>query len=232
MIVPITLAYPRPREVVIAGRAFLIGEARVCDLVAIQAFIDTRAVRPLEAIRGKLDGMTEEERGEALWGVYDALGADPPVWGNHAGWLLMDCDDGLRLIYSTILRQCQPELTDAEIDMVAIRATADEFFEIYREWRRLDPVDEVSDLLDLPPDEDEGGLPIPWTQAIFDVIEITGWTLDYIYTLHMSQITMIRTGGKRKEIGIKVAPTGGGLREIVKFMKARWNAWKERRRDV
>jgi hypothetical protein len=229
MIVPITLAYPQPVEVVIAGRAFLVGEARVRDLVAIQAFIDRRARRPLEEVRGKLDGMTDEERGEALWGVYDALAADPPVWGNQAGWDIMDCAEGLRLIYSVVLRQCQPDLTAEEIELVALRATPEEFFAMDREWRRREPAEEVADMLDLPADEDSGGLPIPWTQAIAEVVELTGWTLEYIYNLHMSQITMIRTGGKRSEVGIKVAPKGGGLKEVVRFMRARWKAWKERR---
>jgi hypothetical protein len=235
--VPITDIFPQPWEVAIAGRVFLIGEARLCDLISLQAFIDKRSRRPMEAFRAEMGRMTEEERGAALWAVYDELDAsDRPMWGNDAGNVVFDCDEGLLHIYSVILRREQPDqthkdyITDAELRLIALRATADEYWAMFRAFRRVDPLEEVVGLLELPDLTDlgeEDGAPVPWPKAIAELVELTGWTLEYIKTLTMSQITAIRTGGAQREYGIRVAPKGGGLKEVVAAVKARYRKWRD-----
>lgn len=236
-IVPITDIYPQPWEVMISGRVFLVGEARLCDLIALQDFIDKRARRPLEELRPKLGTMEPDERGAALWAVYDEIDAsERAMWGNDAGNVIYDCDEGLLHTYAVILRREQPDpthkdyITDAELRLIALRASPEEYWAMFRAFRRADPLEEVTSLLELPDLTDlgeEDGPPVPWPKAIAEMVEITGWTLDTIKTLTMGQITAIRTGGAQKEYGIRVAPKGGGLAEVVKAVKSRYRKWKE-----
>jgi hypothetical protein len=108
------------------------------------------------------------------------------------------------------------------LKLVVARATPAEFQGMMDAWRRSDPMVEVAELLGLP--EDEHGPGIPWPQAIAEVVEAAGWTLDYILTLHVSQLTAIRTGGKPKERpgSVAVMPGMGGVKGVMDWVKSRY----------
>lgn len=216
--ISITNIFPRPRPVVVAGHSFLVNEARVRDLIALQGHIDERATRPLEALRaehGRLDG--PEVRG-ALWGILDGLEDDPPMWGNEAGYRFFADWDGIQFWMGVILGQCNA-ITPAYLDWIAHHATVSEWEGLKREWRRIDPRMELESLLGIEADE---GDPVPWPQAICEVVDATGWTLDVIANLHMSQIRAIRSGGKEEERGTVVMP-GQSVAAVQAAVKARYN---------
>lgn len=222
MMRPITDIYPQPWEVVISGRPFMVNEATVADLITLQEWLDKRRGRPLEELRGRLLSMTPAEREDALWAVYDAEDVEPPMWGNAVGLEAYESKEGIFKLFGVVLRGCQPDLGDDELKLVVSRATPAEFQDMMDAWRRSDPMAEVAELLGLP--EDEHGPGIPWPQSIAEVVEATGWTLDYIRTLHMSQITAIRTGGKPKERpgSVAVMPGMGGVKGVMDWVKSRY----------
>jgi hypothetical protein len=216
--IPITAIYPRPRKVACAGHSFLVNEARVCDLIALQGYIDDRATRPLEALRARLGRLDVPEARDALAGLLDDLEADPPMWGNEAGARFFAEWDGIVFWMGVIIGQCNA-ITPAFLDWIAHHATEAEWESMKREWRRIDPRDEVESLLGI---EGEQGEPVPWPRAICEVVEITGWTLETIANLHMSQIRAIRCGGKQEERGTQVMP-GQSVAEVQRMVKARHN---------
>ena len=190
----------------------------MCDLVALQDYIDRRSTRPLEALRAEIGRLDVPEARSALVGVLEALEADPPMWGNAEGYRIFAEWEGLKFWLGVILGQCNA-ITPAYLDWIAHHITVAEWECCKREWRRLDPRDEVESLLGI---EHDVGHPVPWPRAICEVVEATGWTLDIISRLHMSQVRAIRSGGKPEERGIQVMP-GQSVKEVQRMVRARYH---------
>lgn len=216
--VPLTRLFPRPRPVTIAGRTFLVGEMRLADLVDLSEWMEGRWECPLEALRPSLGTMDDRARRDALRGVWDACEAGPPTWGTDEGMRMLATAEGIARTFVVILRTHQPGLTLEEIREVAEATTPEEYGEMLAAWRRVEPIDELSAMLGM--DQGDRGRPIGWAQAVCELCEATGWTLDYALTLTLGQIRTFRSGGKPIERGMAVAP-GTNLRERVREMRSR-----------
>lgn len=220
MSAPITEIFPGARAVVLGGRTFLVGEVRLCDVVALQDWLDKGCGSPLDSIRSSLPVMSPTEQRNALEAAWEIATAGPPVWGEERGDLAYNTGAGIVQIFRVILRNHQPELTDAEIEDIAEKSTMDEYMAMRRVWRRMNPVEEIEWMLNIHP-LSEGG-EITWAQAIVELAEETGWTLEYIKSLTFSQFRLMRSGGKPREPGGTpvVNPKGGKLKAMVAAMKA------------
>jgi hypothetical protein len=86
-------------------------------------------------------------------------------------------------------------------------------------WRRVDPLDEIRVLLGIY-DQEPGSMSYP--EAIAEVIQLTGWSLETIARLHLSQFNLIRSGGKPREHGTPVAPKTGELAALARQRRARY----------
>lgn len=230
--VSLTTLFPRPRAVTLAGRTFLIGEMRLGDMVDLQAWLDSRWESPLDAIRPKLGSMAEAERMDALRGLWDACEAGPVRWGTDEAAKLFGTEEGIYETFRVILRHHHPEYetTFVRVDgekepipkllVVARQTTPDEYSAMLDAWRRVEAIDELSWMLGM--DGGSKGESIGWAQAVCEMCEAYGWTLDYALTLTLRQIATARGGGKPRERGIAVAPKTN-LRETVRMMRARMN---------
>lgn len=219
--VNITALYPRPREVTLAGRIFLVGEMRLRDLVDLQDFLDRRWESPLEAIRPKLDTLDDRERKAALRGLWDACEAGPVRWGTDAASKLFLTPEGIVETFRVVLRTHHPDLaSDPDRLMeIACRVSAEtphEYAAMLDAWRRVESIDELAWMLGM--DEGGKGGSIGWAQAVCELCETYGWTLDYAQTLTLRQISTVRAGGKPKDRGVRVQP-GTNLRERVRQMR-------------
>jgi hypothetical protein len=219
--IPVTSLFPQPIEIEVTGRTLLIGEVRPVDLSRLQAYIEKRSERPLEALLAREDQTSNEERRAALWAVYDVLEGDPPAWGNEAGErIIYQDDEGILFLLGVILRQCDPSMSDDELRDIAFSLSKADFGAILRAWRRANPLDVVEHLLGI--DDREPAPSVSLVEAICEVVEATGWTLEQVSTMSMTQIRTIRSGGKERERGVKVEqPKGGNLKRAVAEMKAK-----------
>lgn len=215
--VPITLLYPRPRPVTLAGRTFLVGEMRIADLIDLQDFLDRRHQCPLEVLRPRIVGLPEPERMEVLRGVWKAVEKGPPRYGTPEASAILDSVEGIAESFRLVLRTHHPEMTLAQVREVAESTTPDEYEAMVRAWRRVEPIDELAWLLGM--EEGEKGSPIGWAQAVCETCEHFGWTLAYVETLSVSQFRTARAMGKPRDRGMKVAP--GGVKEALRKMKAK-----------
>ena len=216
--VPLTRLFPRPRPVTLGGRTFLVGEMRLSDLAELSEWMERRWESPLEALRPSLDGLDGRARLDALRGIWDACEAGPPTWGTDEGMRMLATAEGIAQTFVTILRRHQPGMTLDEIQQVAEATTPEEYGEMLSAWRRVEPIDELSAMLGM--DEGDRGRAIGWAQAVCELCEATGWTLDYALTLTLGQIRTFRGGGKPIERGVAVAPKTN-LTERVREMRAR-----------
>jgi hypothetical protein len=214
--VNITRLFPRPRPVTLGGRTFLVGEMRLRDLVDLQDFLDRRWESPLEAIRPKLGAMDDRERKAALRGLWAACEAGPVRWGTDAAAKAFRTAEGILETFRIVLRIHHPELTLDQVTEIASRTTPEEFDAMLSSWRRIDPIDELAWMLGM--DEGAGKGSIGWAQAVCELCETYGWTLDYVMTLTLRQISTVRSGGKPQEKGIAVKP-GTNLRDRVRAMR-------------
>ena len=218
--VSLTTLFPRPRPVTLAGRTFLVGEMRLRDLIDLQAWIDSRWESPLDAVRPSLEPMGERERMDALRGLWDACEAGPPMWGTDEAMRILNCPEGIAETFYVVLRTHQPEMTLIQLREVAESTTPEEYMAMLTAWRRVDPIDELAWMLGM--DDAGKGNPIGWAQAVCEMCETYGWTLEYAESLTLRQISTARGCGKPKERGIAVAPKTN-LRETVRAMRARMN---------
>lgn len=217
--VSITTLFPRPREVTLGGRTFLVGEMRLADMVDLQGFLDDRWDDPLAAIRPALAGMDEADRKKALRGVYDACEAGPARWGTEAGWAILATAEGIVETFRLCLRWHNPAMSYEEVVAVAEKTAPDEFAALKAAWYRPDPADEVLAMLGL--DDGERGGPIGWAQAVCELCETYGWTLEYARSLTLGQIGAARGCGKPRERGVAAAP--GSVRQKQAEVRARMN---------
>jgi hypothetical protein len=219
--IPITSLFPQPLEVKITGRTLKIGEVRPVDLSLLQSYIESRSERPLETFWAREPSLSDEERRAALWAVYDVLDGDPPSWGNKAGEdILYGDDEGILFLLGVILRQCEPTLSKEEVSAIADSLSREDFGAILRAWRRADPLDTVETLLGI--DDRTPGPTRTLVEAICEVVENTGWTLEQVSTMSLTQIRTIRSGGKERERGVAIEqPKGGNLKRAVAEMRVK-----------
>lgn len=179
---------------------------RVSDMVAIQAWLDTQWESPLEALGASLSDSDDEGRRKLLLSVWDALEAGPPIFGSDRANALLDTRVGVILIIAVVLSQFHPELDGMEIVRIRDETTQEQYENLLAAWRRKDTTREVASVLGFLPDDETGSAPIGWPEVITELCGDYGWTLDYIFGLTLSQIRMIRRGGKPIEYGTPVAP--------------------------
>lgn len=196
--------YPRPREVTLAGRIYRVGEVRVGDLATLQHWLDGRWQDPLDAIRDSLGSMEESELRAALRGIWDECEEGPPTWGDERSDALFATGSGILQIFRSALARYQPELDEEAVTAIAERTSRAEYAALQRAWFGVEPGDEVARMLEVDPGD--RGSPIGWPQAICEVCEAYGWTIEYVETLTISQLCAARRCGKPVERGTAVQP--------------------------
>jgi hypothetical protein len=185
-------------------------------------------VGPLDAIRDKIDGPDHTDREKALWAAYDVLMTPRVTWGSPEARPHFRSEAGIEQQARVILRWHHPEVANhddtlrALLNMVS-RENAVDYWTMVRAWLRLNPLDEVKSLLGID-DREPGSMSYP--EAIAEVIQMTGYDLDRIALLHLSQFNLIRSGGKPHDPGTRVAPKSGELGALARQRRERYRREK------
>lgn len=207
----------RPRPLPLGGRSWLVGELTLGDLATLQADLDARTPDPLGDVRGRLAGMEAEERRVALVAAYAAAEQGPPAWTGP-----QDDIGGLEFLRVALSRH-NPGLTAADVERAFAEATSEEFLAILRACQGVTPLDECEAWLGL--DRSGAGTPIPWAQALCEVLEAyPGYTLDSLGDLTLTQVRALRAGGRPevRAVPVKVGP-GRDLKTLVREARAKFH---------
>jgi hypothetical protein len=182
----------------------MVFEARVADLVRLQAWLDDEAEKPLRDCLDSIDGLPLDgpQRDRLLFDALDACDGNPPTWFNEAGAARLSRGDGLLAFLAAALHRGNPGLSGAELAELAAALTAAEVERLRTAFYGvgLRRILEGFVFAPYPPAETRpAGKPVTWLEAVFDVVQTYGWTLEYALGLSLTQFRLARAGGKVDE---------------------------------
>lgn len=200
----LSLLDPRPRLVTLVGAPYQVFEARIADLLRLQTWLDDEADKPLRDCLHAIDGLSLDgpQRDRLLFDAMDALDDKPPTWFNEAGAARLSRGDGLLAFLGVALHRGNPGLSGAELAEVAMHLTAAELERLKMAFYgvSLRRILEGFVFAPYPPAQVRPpGKPITWLEAVFDVVQTYGWTLEYVLCLSLTQFRLARAGGQFDE---------------------------------
>jgi hypothetical protein len=146
----ITKSLPRPRKVILGGQAYRVGELTLNDMADLQGWIKDNVPHPLTAIRPYLEGLPPEDRRLLLAEAYKDAKDYPPRFGTPQGnELLFRSRDGFVFFMWTALKR-HNRITQAEVEELYPRLTADEIDELFRGAHGSEPEDEIEAMVTGP----------------------------------------------------------------------------------
>lgn len=105
----------QPSPIEIAGRTYLFSELPFESLGALQKWVKDNHPHPLRALRGQLDGFTDEEKAELLSQAREEAKHWPPVIGTARGAAaLLRTESGQMQALWVALKVHQPDTSEAE----------------------------------------------------------------------------------------------------------------------
>lgn len=190
-------AFPTSAPVALAGATFRVHQLRLRDLARLEQWALDRLASPADALAGALALDDPTERRTALADAYDAIREAQGGMGSPA------VDDALSSLPGCVMQlrmAIRKPRIRWSVALDAARRCTD------AEWSRFtaiawatDPLDQAAICLDRelgvtwPRPRDQTG---SWGEAIWKVIELTGWSFDQAGRLTLSQWDLIRSGGK------------------------------------
>lgn len=204
---PITRLIPVPRRLPLGGRDYLVSEMTLRDLAELQGHLDDRHPDALDAVEGRLAGVTDPaDRERLLARAYRAEWDGPPAYGEPAAVAFYATDEGICLLAWTALRRHQPGLTPAAAVAIADAMTAAEYGRLWRTFHGVDTLEALERLL-WGPREPAGGPPVEWTKVVVGVCErFPAYTLAAVYDLTLTELGALRRGGDEPERGRVLRP--------------------------
>lgn len=203
---PITRLVPRPRPVSLAGRRFLVREARLDDLADLQAWLDGLAPDPADGLDGRLAAEADPvKRDRLLFDAYGAADAGGPCYSDRAGAALLASQEGLFTLARVALARCVPVTTDDDLADLVLDATPCEWEKLRRVFFGLSVARDIERRVGCPR-EAPRGRSVTWGEAVDDLARSHHWTYAYIYSLTLTEFSNARRGGKPGSSGFKGPP--------------------------
>ena len=201
------------------------GELTLDQLANLQAIRDDAWPDPLDVdgLRTRLDAMEDEPRRVALVAAHEAAEAGPDPWRGPK------TDDELRAFILIALEPHNDGFGMADAAAIVEQMTAPEYNALLRTTAGITPLDEIEVYLGLDRSSGGGGEPIPWAQAVCEVMEVyPGMTLEAIGRLTVSQVKALRSGGKPSVRGVPVPMDGAAgsdssLRRMVREARRKFH---------
>ena len=186
--------FQRPVGVLLGDpeQPYLCLPLRLADLADLEALAYAAWPNPAEGLP-EHDEDTPEHRQRLLKAMDDAE-AGPPSWSSTENPRLAS------LVTLTFLRAVlrdHPGLSEEALERLAGQLDQRQWQRIYRVAWGVEPAREVlvriDTLIGFPPDTPAG---VPWSEAVAQLIEQTGWSLEQIGQLTLPAANLIRSGGK------------------------------------
>ena len=188
------ILFSRPVGVMLGQpeRAYLLSALRPIDLADLESLCYASWPNPAESLPEILADSPEARQG--LREAMDAAEAGPPTWSTTADPQLASATT---LVFLKAVFRAHDGVTEDDLRTLASQLTHKQWARIYRVAWGADPAREIltriDTLIGFPPEPSDG---VPWAQAIADLVEQTGWTLDVIGQLSLPAINCLRNGGK------------------------------------
>lgn len=197
----ITQLIPTARTLTVGGREFQVREARLSDLAALQAWVDSKTPDPLD---GVWDDAHDPEKADARRdrALYDALGSagdGPPEYASDEGRRLLCTPEGVGVFLFLALGRGNPDLTLADVADVAGAMTGREYAAVRRAFYGVDPLREIERILTDHVPRAEGGRSVSWGEAVDEVARCYHWTYQYVYSLTLTEFRNARSAGKPED---------------------------------
>jgi hypothetical protein len=190
--VPLSAVLPAPRRLVLGGRACLVGELRLVDLAALEAWAAEQMEHPLAGLPPAAYDPEPATRRGRLLAIWPAARAWPPRFGAGACRDLLASPAGMVATVLVALRRFDASVDEAAAGQIAGSMTPAEWGAFYREaygspaWREV--------LAELDPDDDAGD-PVDWCEAVDEVSRERGWSYDQVGALTIGQWRCVRSHG-------------------------------------
>mgnify|MGYP000090023875 CR=1 FL=1 len=191
----LTRVVPFPVAVTAGGARRLVWPLRLRDFASLQAWLKTRVPCPLDAALEEIDskGLQGRARQRRLAEAFEACEVWPPRQGSDAGDALLGSADGV--IYFLTVVADRSKWSEADLLAVVSDLTPDSLASIRRAAYQSDPLDTLTVLMELLPDDEADPAAFNWARAFVQTIDRTGWTFDQVADLTLAQWQALRTGG-------------------------------------
>lgn len=221
----ITQIFPRPRPVAIAGRAVLVHEARLGDLADLQAWLDREHGSAADGLAERIAGLPQVEADALLFDAMERASDGPPSWDSAEGQARLNGTPGgvLAFLGVALRRSMTPE---EFADLIESRPDFDEIDAVRRVFYGVTDARRIACLLGVPPaSRSDADRRTTLTKAVVKFAEGTGWTLDAIAELTISQFGTVIRGGETDDGS--VSADMDYLKQIDARQKAAI-AWREK----
>lgn len=192
---PITAIIPRPVKIRLGSEDYKSGELRLCDLADLQQLIDDQIGDPLGHVRERLESEGVESVELDLADILESTEKPPKVYGEYRPASVEEAVQLRIMFVKACLQRYQPEISYISARRITALMLPGQFANLERIAWKTTVAEEVGRILGTKNRPSQGG-GRNWPKAIVEVAKEFGYTLDYVYSLTLSEFWYCRSLGK------------------------------------
>ena len=195
--------FPQHWPIKLGGTVYSVPPLRLRDVAKFQAWLAVFKPCPLEVVQPELEQLADGDRRERLAQIYLDCEQWPIRYGTPEAARAFSTRIGCEYWLTIVFERAIPRPMPATIADLVTELSAEDWTKLTRLVYELDPLDAIVGMFEPQAAVEES---INWAEAIADVVEATGWTIEQIGDLTLSQWHTIRTGGKAERGQLEALP--------------------------